>query len=110
MFCRRCGKYNSEDNTVCTHCGEPLEKNDNNGFNYNQQRNYYQSAESKTGLGFLCGLFLGLIGLIIGLCLYPSNTTERETFIRGWGWSLLVGFVVGIIVAMAYCSALSALL
>lgn len=38
--------------------------------------------ESKTGIGVVLGLFLGIIGLIIGICIYPEGTVARKTFIK----------------------------
>lgn len=64
--------------------------------------------ESKVGIGVVCALFLGIIGLIIGL--YPEGTVSRQTFMKGWLWkfftTLIVGVVVGIIVYIFMFSAL----
>ena len=58
-YCTHCGKEVNDNAVVCIHCGCSLNKN--------------SEGESKTGLGALLGFLLGLIGLIIGLCLYPNN-------------------------------------
>ena len=39
---------------------------------------------SKGVLGCILSIFLGLIGLLIGVCLYPAGTRARTTFIKGW--------------------------
>lgn len=68
------------------------------------------SGESKKGIGVLLCLFLGILGLIIGLLLYPSNTVERETFISGWLtgllWSIVIGVIIAIIICLPICTAL----
>ena len=43
--------------------------------------------ESKAGIGVVLGLFLGIIGLIIGICIYPEGTVARKTFIKAWAWT-----------------------
>lgn len=75
MFCQKCGAEINDEAIVCIKCGCSTEKKpsvstDSNG--------------PKTGLGILFALFLGLIGLIIGICLYKENTIARQTFITGW--------------------------
>ena len=75
MFCKNCGKEVSDNAVVCIHCGASIDKTPTKTL----------SGESKTGLGALLGVFLGLIGLIIGLCMYPADSIERQTFMTGWG-------------------------
>lgn len=61
---------------------------ENNNSKYN---------ESKTGIGVVCGLFLGIIGLIIGICLYPEGTVARQTFMKGWLWTFFTALIVGVV-------------
>lgn len=51
-------------------------------------------GESKTGIGVVCGIFLGLIGLIVGICSFKEGTYERKTFIKGW--AIAFGVTAGI--------------
>ena len=85
MYCKYCGKELNDDAEVCVYCGRSTGRQ-------NVQKSY-EVGESKKGIGVLLGLFLGLIGLIIGLCLYPANTEERSTFLKGW----VLAFVIEII-------------
>ena len=64
---------------------------ENNNSKYN---------ESKTGIGVLCGLFLGILGLIIGVCLYPAGTVARQSFMKAWLWTFFAAIVVVIIYAV----------
>ena len=64
---------------------------ENNNSKYN---------ESKTGIGVLCGLFLGILGLIIGVCLYPAGTVARQSFMKAWLWTFFTAIVVVIIYAV----------
>jgi len=104
MFCKNCGKEINENAAVCIHCGCAVEK---------KQEEKPEFQESKKGMGVLLGLFLGIIGLIIGICIYPANTTARSTFIKGWGiaFAISVGFSVllSIIIVSAGTCALYAL-
>jgi hypothetical protein len=89
MYCRHCGKEVDKEAVVCIHCGkllrqihQPVKKNP-----------AYET--SKAGMGVLFALLLGLIGLIIGIAIYPSGTEARDTFVKGWGVTL--GVLIGIV-------------
>ncbi len=51
-------------------------------------------------------LFLGIIGLIIGIMLYPSGTIARKTFIKAWcityAIALIMIFIIIFFVAAAF--------
>lgn len=87
MFCPRCGKEVEDDAEICIHCGRSLSGKSQTDAKYN---------ESKTGIGVVLALFLGLIGLIIGVCIYPEGTIARKTFIKSW----LITYFVSIGVAV----------
>ena len=94
MYCKYCGKEIDDHADVCIHCGRSTGNN-------NQQSTNTMGVP-KTGVGVLCGLFLGIIGLIIGILLYPYNTIERDTFIKGW-----VGTVLSVVVLVVVVIAIS---
>ena len=56
--------------------------------------------ESKAGIGVVLGLFLGIIGLIIGICIYPEGTVARKTFIKAWAWTFGVTAVVAVVIVI----------
>lgn len=92
MYCSKCGSEVNEDSVICPKCGcyikqPPTAKTE-------PQTNDY--SKSKTGIGVLCGLFLGLIGLVIGICIFPENTESRRTFLKGW----VIAFVVTIALSL----------
>ena len=62
MYCKNCGNEVNKNAVVCPCCGCSVQSNDT----------------SKKGLGFVLGFFLGLIGLIIGLCMYDSTSVEKK--------------------------------
>lgn len=80
MYCRKCGAEINDEAVVCIKCGCSVESKP------------LETDEQRTGIGFLMGLFLGIIGLIIGFCLFKSGTSERNTFVRGW----LISFILTI--------------
>ncbi len=86
MFCPKCGKEIADDADVCVHCGRQV-KEDPRTKDYNT---------SKTGIGVVLGLFLGLIGLIIGICLYPEGTVARKTFMKAWMITFFVALGVSV--------------
>jgi len=77
MFCPKCGKEIADDAEFCVHCGRKVPPTESSIKKSEQN-------EPKTAIGVLFALFLGLIGLIIGICIYPEGTVARKTFIKGW--------------------------
>lgn len=73
---------------------------DYNGYPVNNIPNQVPD-ESKTGIGILCG-FIGLIGLVIGLCSYKEGTYARKTFMKAWG--ITFGVTTGISVLCSFLS------
>ena len=90
MICQNCGNEIFDNAKFCTHCGTEYRK--------------------KTAIGFLLGFFLGLIGLIIGLCLYKRGTIARKTFMKGWWISFFVSAVIEIIGLILYAYAFAVIL
>lgn len=70
---------------------------DKNGQNGEDFKGLSFKRQSKLGIGILLFL-LGIIGLIVGLLLYPlpQYEYERKTFIKGWliGLGVMIGLVV----------------
>lgn len=95
MYCPNCGNQVNDNAVVCVHCGAAVGNNYNYSYNPEHQT-------SKTGIGVLLALVLGLIGLVIGLLLYPSNTVARNTFIKGWAITFIISFAVGILFVILY--------
>ena len=98
MFYRNCGKEIDDKAVICIHCG------------CSTQQIPVKVPESKTGMGVLMALFLGVIGLIIGICLYPDGSYERKTFIKAWAitTAVTVGIVVLFYVGIIGCAACAA--
>lgn len=113
MYCPKCGKYNSEGKVVCMYCGAHMNSSENNGTD--EKKGFYQSdawknsqkgqakksypnyyKEDKTGTGILMAIFLGIIGLFIGLSNYPQGTYSRQSFISGW----IKGFIIEIVIVV----------
>ena len=99
VFCQNCGKPISAQADICPHCLHSTPKGKAKINTTNNMTNTY--GESKTVIGVLLGVFLGLIGLIIGLLLYPANTIERSTFIKGWVGAFVVEIIAVIIIYVA---------
>ena len=119
MYCTKCGKYNADDKVVCMYCGHHMKdipqenKTQENKQSFyespawqnsqrRQDQNGYQYAgEEKGGIGIVLGFFFGLLGLLIGLLLYPAFTYERETFINGWIKGLIIGVIITVVLMFA---------
>lgn len=78
MFCGKCGHEVHDEAVICVHCGCQIPGREPKPATNPE----YQT--SKTGIGVLFALLLGLIGLIIGFVMYPENTVARKTFIKAW--------------------------
>ncbi len=101
MFCKNCGKEVNENAVVCIHCGAAIS-------NKPATQVTGLNGESKTALGVVLGLFLGLIGLIIGLCMFPSGSEERSTFLKGWGITFAISVILSIVLSITVCSSVLA--
>lgn len=97
MYCKYCGKEIYDDADICIHCGRSTGR---------QSEQNQIIEEPKTGIGVLLCLFLGLIGLVIGLLLYPANTMQRQTFLKGWGWTFLFSVVFVLVIYIAVVAAM----
>lgn len=94
MFCQKCGKEIQDDADVCIHCGHAVNKNEPS-----HAKDY---KTPKTAIGVLLGFFLGLIGLIIGVLMYPEGTVARKTFIKSWGITYAVTFAIEVLLIIIY--------
>ena len=105
-YCKICGAEITETTEVCMGCGCKLPANcEIEPQTYNDEVQSNESSHDKSTEGFLLAFFLGLIGLIIGVCLYPSGSQEAKTFLKSWLVTTLVllsvGFLIALIVACA---------
>lgn len=91
MYCPKCGAEIADDAVICVHCGRSLKIKP-------AERQEYQV--SKAGIGVICGLFLGLIGLLVGYMSYPEGTNARKTFMKGWLWTIVAVTIAGILCAI----------
>ena len=90
MFCKKCGEEINDEAVVCPKCGCAVEEN----------KKPAEIDKPKTGIGVVMGLFLGLIGLIIGICLYKEGTIARKTFIKSWVITYVVVIVVSVVIGI----------
>lgn len=84
MYCKKCGEVIDNDAVVCPKCG----------CSTNVVQNNHKYNVSKTGMGILMGICLGLIGLVIGIVNYPEETIARKTFIKAWLITFLISLVI----------------
>ncbi len=102
MFCKNCGAEIEENSRFCAHCGTEVNKKIENSEPIDVKetkttQSEVEIDEPKTGMGVLMGLFLGLIGLVIGLLLYKENTIARKTFIKGWVVTVVISVIISIL-------------
>ena len=75
MYCENCKKFDTEKTEKCKYC---------------------PSTKLARALGVVLSLFLGPLGLAIGLRIYPEGYEERRTFISGW----IIGYFVWTAIAV----------
>ncbi len=105
MYCKYCGKEIDDNAYSCIYCRRATDR----GLRYAAQTSAPQTSSvgnSKTAIGIILELFLGILGLIIGLLLYKDGTTERSTFLKGWLIGLAVSIVLGLIIYGIYMAVL----
>ena len=98
FFCTQCGKEVKDEAVVCSACGCEIGDKTMVDKGYN---------ESKFGIGVLFFFLLPrIIGLIIGLAIYPKNTIARKTFLKGWLTPLFIilGITFVLIIISAFVS------
>ena len=93
MYCKHCGQEINDNAAVCIHCGCAV-----SNAPAQTQHSAATKGESKTGLGILLGLLLGFIGLIIGICMYPSGSVERKTFTKACGITIAISVGVSVLI------------
>lgn len=98
MFCQKCGEEINDDAVVCVKCGCSIEKNKPN----TPPTQPPEIDEEKTGVGIAMGLFLGVIGLIIGICLYKEGTIARKSFLKAWAISFVIMAIVAVVAYIIY--------
>ena len=96
MYCWNCGKEINDNAVICIHCGCSVEKK--------------PASESKHTMGLLLGIFVGLIGLIIGVCVFPTGSYERETFMKGWTKGFVITLIIGLVFGVIYGCAIASLI
>ena len=104
--CEECNKTNPSYAQRCTYCGGRLvEKIKESNAPLNRQSGNSKQGESKTSIGVILCLLFNMLGLIIGLLMYPSGSYERETMISGWIKCFVFQVIAGIIlVCISFCA------
>ncbi|MBO5927455.1 MAG: zinc ribbon domain-containing protein [Clostridia bacterium] len=103
MYCSKCGAKLEDGFVFCSNCGNKVAVDSNNDVNYTGSSPNYSApqnqqstvGESKAGIGVLMALFLGIIGLIIGVLIYPYRTEARRTFVKGFWITYAVVLSIG---------------
>lgn len=90
MYCINCGKEIGNLTEVCPYCGFCERANSSNQESLNKKK-------SKTAMGVLMAIVLGIWGIIVGLLAYNKDDYERETFIKGWAFTLVISCVASIL-------------
>ena len=102
MQCWNCGEEVNVNAVVCVHCGCSLKK-------MRRKDRYLSNGDNQSWLGVVMAIFLPIIGLIIGLLLYPADSYERETFWRGWWITMVVLILVGLAIVLLSVGCISCL-
>ena len=98
MFCRKCGKEVSDEAVVCIHCGCTV--NESNAGNKSSVSHSADMDTPKTLIGVLCGWFLGILGVLVGLLAYKEGTIARKSFMKAWGITIGISMVISIVVSI----------
>ncbi|MBO5304818.1 MAG: zinc ribbon domain-containing protein [Clostridia bacterium] len=114
MYCSNCGREISNMVESCPNCGAVLRGHSNvarTNANTRARSDYHgRTGESKQGMGVVFGLFLSILGLIIGVCMYSDGTFERSTFMKGWGIGFGISIAIGVISGIIYGAVIGGIL
>lgn len=103
MYCRQCGSQIADDTPQCPYCGCTFDHNHqatNTNTTTNTSANAQGADEPKTVIGVIMSIFLGVIGIVIGLLMFPEGTVSRKTFIKGWLIAFIVQTVLGVLLGI----------
>lgn len=104
-YCQYCGNEVNDNAEICLKCGcRTGLKHDEEIVEEEEENNDFGDNESKTAVGVLMALFLGLIGLCIGFSMYPRDTEARRTFITGWTATFVVSLILSLIIVFSMLS------
>ena len=92
-YCDKCGAEVYQDAIICPKCGCCPGKQSLYELKY---------QEPKTIIGVIMALFLGLIGLIIGIVIYPKYSVSRQTFVRAWTITFLISIAFWLLLFALY--------
>ena len=97
MFCKSCGRYNSDKDTKCRYCGGSLSESEIYRKSTSTYIPSYYSDRSLAG-ALLC-IFLNFLGLAIGIVLYRGE--ERESFLLAWCKTFIILSIITFILSLA---------
>ena len=63
----------------------------------------YAPKDSCHRYGFWMAIFMGIIGLIIGLMMYRDQPEAKASYKRGWGKGYALSIVLAVITAVIVC-------
>ncbi len=98
--CLKCDKFFQNNVDFCSNCNSELvvyKKTSRGG----RSKDYYRVIHSKSGMGVLFCFLFGIPG-IFGLFMYPSDSYERQSFIKGWRNTLIVTVILLIVMLIIY--------
>ena len=101
MFCRNCGSQIDINTLVCSHCGVPVQEN------VNKAKRQEQAIDDEGGfnwgfLGFLLGLFLPIVAIVLNFCWYNSRPKTASAISTGAWLGFLTGFFLVIILLILF--------
>ena len=100
MYCKFCGSKIKDGDVFCINCGRSVDMGIGSTYHVKEVTEF--DGESKTGIGVLCAIFLGVLGLLVGY-MYPPSSLERKTFLRGWGIAFTLTYVIVSIIGFIGC-------
>ncbi len=102
MICDKCESNIEDGLDVCCVCGADLneqrrrECRDNRPVHSAPARD----EESKAFWGGVCNILFSVIGLIIGLLIYPYQSYARGTFIKGWITMFILKMIAAFVIVI----------
>ena len=94
MYCRKCGEKIEDDASFCMFCGSSTKEETQ--VVYVNPKN----EEPRVFAGVLAAMVFGVLGLIVGMFMYPNGSYARKSFTNAWLTTVIVKIAIEVVLSV----------